>query len=129
MRSVDFREARQRVRIVEVLDLMSYQPRRLLGVQGRGPCPLHRSRSATSRAFAVHLSKNVYHCFVCGASGNALDLWAAWTRQSLYPAVLDLYRRLGREVPLLGSCRAASGAAWSVGAEQNPEETDPMPDP
>jgi DNA primase len=99
MRGIDFREARARVRIGEVLALMGCELRRLLGRQARGPCPLHRSRSATSRVFAVHLDKNVYHCFACGAGGNALDLWAAWTRQSLYAAVVDLYQRLGRDIP------------------------------
>ena len=51
--------------------------------------------------FAAHLGKNVYHCFRCGAGGNALDLWAALTRQSLYAAVVDLCERLGRPVPWL----------------------------
>ena len=101
MRSLDFAEARARVNIAEVLALMGYQPRQLLGPQGRGPCPLHRSRSPRSRVFAVHLHKNVYHCFACGAGGNALDLWAAWRRQTLYAAVLDLFDRLGRDVPWL----------------------------
>ena len=101
MRGIDFREARAQVRIAAVLDLIGFVPRQVLGAQARGPCPLHRSRSASSRVFAVHLSKNVYHCFACKARGNALDLWAAWTRQSLYAAVVDLYQRLGREIPWL----------------------------
>ena len=101
MRGVDFREARARVQIAEVLDLMSYQPRRIVGQQGRGPCPLHRSRSSASRVFAVHEHKNLFHGFVGGAGGNALDLWAAWTRQDLYAAVVDLFGRLGRDIPWL----------------------------
>jgi DNA primase len=106
MRGIDFREARAQVPIGAVLDLIGFEPRRVLGAQARGPCPLHRSRSATSRVFAVHLTKNVYHCFTCGAKGNALDLWAAWRRQNLYAAVVDLYQRLGREVPWL-SCHGS----------------------
>jgi len=101
MRSIDFAEARARLRIAEVLQLMNYEPRRFLGPQARGPCPLHGSRSASSRVFAVHGHKNVFHCFVCGAGGNALDLWAAWTRQDLYAAVVDLFQRLGRDLPRL----------------------------
>jgi DNA primase len=101
MPGIDYAEARTQVRIAEVLDLMGYQPRRIADRQGRGPCPLHRSQSPNSRTFAVHWHKNVYHCFACGAGGNALDLWAAWTRQKLYAAVLDLFHRLGREVPWL----------------------------
>ena len=41
------------------------------------------------------------YCFKCGAGGNALDLWVAVTRQPLHAAVLDLYSRLGRDVPWL----------------------------
>jgi hypothetical protein len=42
MPGIDFREARARVRIAEVLALMGSEPRRVLGGQARGPCPLHR---------------------------------------------------------------------------------------
>ncbi len=123
MRGIDFREARARVRIGEVLALMGYELRRLVGERARGPCPLHRSRSGTSRAFAVHLGKNVYHCFVCGAGGNALDLWAAWTRQSCYAAVVDLYQRLGREIPWLPVPRARTSATLLVCPRQTNEES------
>src|SRR5438552_10731475 len=58
MRGIDFREARAQVRIAAVLDLIGFVPRQVLGAQARGPCPLHRSRNASSRVFAVHLSKN-----------------------------------------------------------------------
>ena len=101
MRGIDFTEARARLRIAEVLGLMNYEPRRLVGQQARGPCPLHGSRSPGGRVFAVHWQKNIFHCFVCGAGGNALDLWAAWTRQDLYAAVVDLFQRLGRDIPWL----------------------------
>jgi DNA primase len=109
MRGIDFREARARLRIAEVLDLMGYQPRPIVAEQGRGPCPLHRSRSPTSRVFAVHRDKNVYHCFACGAGGNALDLWAAWTQQPLYAAVVDLFQRLGRDIPRLPALQTNEG--------------------
>lgn len=127
MRGIDFREARARVRIAEVLDLIGFEPRRVLGAQARGPCPLHRSRRATSRVFAVHLTKNLYHCFTCGAAGNALDLWAAWTRQRLYAAVVDLYQRLGREIPWRSSLGGPSVTALSV--SEPPTRSLTMPDP
>ena len=101
MPGIDFRRARAEIRLAEVLTLLDYQPRQRSGGQLRGPCPVHGSRSATSRSFAAHLGKNVWQCFVCQAHGNALDLWAAATRQRIYEAVLDLYQRLGRRPPLL----------------------------
>jgi DNA primase len=113
MPGIDYRRVRSQIRIAEVLELMGYRPRRCLGPQGRGPCPLHRSRSATSCCFAVHLGKNVYHCFRSEAKGNTLDLWAAWTGQKLHAAVLDLCQRLGRDVPWLAVSKNNKGEGMS----------------
>jgi DNA primase len=127
MPGIDFRAARAGVRIAEVLTLMRYPARRVLGGQVRGPCPLHRSQSRTSQVFAVHLNKQVYHCFRCGASGNALDLWAAWTQQCVYAAVVDLYERLGRDIPWLPA--APKGPALRGWCRQREKESQPMPEP
>jgi len=99
MPRIDFRQAREEIRLNAVLELLDYRAQQQTGEQLRGSCPVHGSRSATSRCFAAHLGKSVWHCFRCGACGNALDLWAAVTRQGIYEAVGDLYRRLGREAP------------------------------
>lgn len=99
MPGIDFREARARLPLAVVLELLGFVPRTRFGNQLRGSCPVHGSRSPRSRSFAAHLGRNVWHCFRCGAGGNALDLWAAVTRQPLHAAVLDLCARLGREVP------------------------------
>lgn len=94
---LDLRQARAEVRLAEVLALLGWTARARVGPQVRGPCPVHGSRAPTSRSFSAHLDKHVWQCFRCGASGNALDLWVQATRQPLYPAVLELYRRLGRQ--------------------------------
>jgi DNA primase len=106
MPGLDFREARARLRLAAVLDLLDFVPCSRCGNQLRGPCPVHGSHAPTSRSFAAHLGKNVWHCFRCGAGGNALDLWATVTRQELHAAVLDLCQRLGRDVPWLSPSRA-----------------------
>jgi DNA primase len=106
MPALDFREARAQLHVAEVLDLLGFEPNSCRGDQVRGPCPVHRSRRPASRSFAAHLGKNAWQCFRCGAGGNALDLWVAVTRQPLYAAVIDLYMRLGREVPWLRRARA-----------------------
>jgi DNA primase len=99
MPGIDFREARSRLRLAAVLDLLDFEPTVRHGDQLRGPCPVHRSRRPGSRSFAAHLGKDVWHCFSCGAGGNALDLWAIVSDQPLHAAVIDLCRRLGRDVP------------------------------
>jgi DNA primase len=101
MPGVDYRAVRALVSIGEVLDLLGVEPGTCVGSTWRGPCPLHGSRSPTSRSFEVHLGRNVYHCFRCGAAGNHLDLYAALTRQRLYAAAVDLCGKLQRDVPWL----------------------------
>jgi DNA primase len=117
MPGIDYRAARVLLPLADVLGLLGFVPAARHGPQLRGPCPLHRSRSAASRSFAAHLGQGAWHCFRCGAGGNALDLWAAATRQPLHAAVLDLCERLGRDVPWLPpGPRARAGGA-------------PMPEP
>jgi len=108
MSAIDYRRARAQFRLADVLALIGYELRSRQGQQGRGPCPLHGSRSATSRVFAVHLGKNLYHCFRCGAGGNALDLWAALSRLPLHAAVLDWCARLHHPVPWLDHVQPSS---------------------
>jgi hypothetical protein len=98
---LDCRQARAEVRLDEVLQLLGWKAQSRRGAQVRGACPVHRSQSPTSRVFAAHLERGIWQCFRGGAAGNALDLWAQVTGQGIYPAVLDLYRRLGRAVPWL----------------------------
>ena len=125
MPAIDYPAARAALRLGDVLALIDYQPCWRAGQQRRGPCPLHGSRSPTSRMFAAHLGKNVYHCFRCGAGGNALDLWAALTRLPLHAAVLDLCRRLGRPVPWLPPRVARAHKRYTPA----PKELKHMPEP
>ena len=122
MPGIDFRQARSQVRLAEVLRLLGGEACRRWGEQVRGPCPVHGSKGPRSRSFGAHLGRGVWHCFRCGAGGNALDLWAAVTRQPLYPAVLDLYARLGRAVPWLARPVAPGRAT-------RPKEKSSMPGP
>ena len=122
MPGIDFREARSRLPLSEVLELIGFEPRWRNGDEVRGPCPVHRSRTSTSRSFAAHLQKGVWQCFRCGAGGNVLDLWLAVTRQALHAGVIDLYTRLGRAVPWLPRTAVS---VRPVGRREKPT----MPDP
>jgi putative transposase len=101
--AIDFAAVRAAVNMVTVLGLLGFQARTTHGAQQRGPCPLHGSSAATSRCFSVNLADQIFHCFKCGRSGNALDLWAQATRQTPYDAALDLCQRLNIPLPLLRS--------------------------
>jgi DNA primase len=56
------------------------------------------STSGTSR-FSVKLAQQIFHCFKCARSSNALDLWAHATGQTAYDAALDLCQRVHVPVP------------------------------
>jgi len=128
MPGIDFRAARARLRLGEVLDLVGFVPRSRCGDQLRGPCPVQRSRAPGSRSFAVHRGKGVWHCFSGGAGGNTLDLWAAVTRQRVPAVVLDLCQRLGRDVPWLPRTRTVPAARVAAAARMPAQEIRSMPD-
>ena len=98
---LDFPALRAAASLAAVLQLLNFNPGSTKGPQQRGPCPLHGSTSGTSQSFSANLEANMFHCFKCGRSGNALDLWAGATGQSLYDAALDLCQRLQIEPPTL----------------------------
>jgi putative transposase len=98
--SIDFAAVRALITLAEVLGLLGFVPNSTHGDQQRGPCPVHGSTNATrSRCFSANHAESICHCFKCGAGGNALDLWAAATKQNVYDAAVDLCQRLGRPLP------------------------------
>jgi putative transposase len=99
--SIDFTAVRAAVTMAAVLQLLGFQANTVRGAQQRGPCPLHGSTTGTSSCFSANLDQNHFHCFKCGRSGNALDLWAQATQQTIYDAAIDLCQRLGITLPTL----------------------------
>ncbi len=58
--------------------------------------PRHRPAASASTS-----TEHTFHCFKCGRSGNALDLWAYANRLTIYDAAVDLCQRLNIPLPLL----------------------------
>lgn len=85
---VDFAALKQNVPLAPLLRQYQVRLRRSGRDQYRGCCPIHRGESHD--AFQVNLSKNVFHCFACGAHGTVLDFVAAMDRCSLREAALKL---------------------------------------
>jgi hypothetical protein len=94
---IDYLAIRGRISIGRVLELLGYQPLSQRGPQWRGPCPICCGGDVTAnpRCFSVHVGRDLFRCFRCGRAGNQLDLWAHVRGLSLYPATVDLCRRLG----------------------------------
>lgn len=66
------------------------------GANWFGLCPFHKERSPS---FSVRPSKGFYHCFGCGAHGDAID-WATKIQgMSFRDAVYEFSRRMGMRVP------------------------------
>lgn len=99
--AIDFATLRATISITQVLQLLHFTPCSDRHGQQRGPCPLHASNRSTARCFSVNTNAHTFHCFKCNRSGNALDLWAATQRLSIYDAALDLCQRLNIPLPTL----------------------------
>ena len=102
MPTIDFAELRRRVPIARVLALVAFRPVRRSGAELRGPCPIHRVGEPARRdrrSFAANVEKNVFRCFQCGAAGNALELYAAVQRTTIYRAAVELCQQLNIELP------------------------------
>jgi len=105
MPAIDFVELRRQLRLDQVLELLRCEVVWPCGGQVRGPCPVHGSTRPRSRVFRAHLERHCWHCFRCGARGNALELWLEVTKQPVYAGALDLCQRLNLEVPWLARAR------------------------
>jgi len=99
MRGIDFNRLRRDITMEEALNLLAFEPSHRTGDQWSGPCPFHEPRSRRGRPFSVNVALGRYDCHKCHRHGNQLELWAAFTHLSLYPAAIDLCRMLGREIP------------------------------
>ena len=66
------------------------------GKSYRGLCPFHAERTPS---FYVSPDKGVYHCFGCGASGNAFRFVMEMEKLSFPEAVEFLARRAGIPIP------------------------------
>jgi len=106
--AIDFAALRAAITMAQVLALLGFVPRSDYHGQQRGACPLHGSTHSTARCFSVNTNAHTFHCFKCGRSGNALELWAAAQRLSIYDAAIDLCQRLNIPVPTLAPSSTAN---------------------
>ncbi|GEK46225.1 DNA primase [Halomonas pacifica] len=65
-----------------------------------GLCPFHQEKTPS---FTVSQDKQFYHCFGCGAHGNALRFLMEYDKLRFPEAVEQLAGRLGMEVPREGA--------------------------
>ncbi len=85
MRITNLEPLKERIQIVEVLE--SYIDLYKAGVNFKACCPFHEERSAS---FIVSPEKNIYHCFGCGVSGDALKFLQEYKKLSFIEAVEEI---------------------------------------
>lgn len=79
-----------RVDIVQVID--RYVPLKKSGAEYEACCPFH---TEATPSFKVSPSKQIYHCFGCGANGDAIK----FMQEHLGMAFLEAVEALGGELP------------------------------
>lgn len=90
-------ELLHRTDIVELID--GYVPLKKRGNSFIACCPFHSEKTPS---FNVVAKKQFYHCFGCGASGNAISFAMNYLNQGFANAVETLASRLGMQVPREG---------------------------
>jgi DNA primase len=83
-----------RVDIVDLID--SYVPLKKSGSSYVARCPFHTEKTPS---FAVTRNKQLYHCFGCGAGGNAISFLMDYSHLDFVEAVEDLADFVGVPVP------------------------------
>ncbi|MDR2195374.1 MAG: DNA primase [Gallionellaceae bacterium] len=91
-----------RIDIVDVVE--RYVPLKKAGANYEARCPFHNDKSPS---FTVSRSKQFYHCFGCGAHGNAIGFLMEYNGMTFPDAVEDLARSIGVTVPRETSSVAA----------------------
>ncbi len=86
-----------RVDLVEIVN--SRVPLRRAGREFMACCPFHAEKTPS---FSVSPSKQFYHCFGCGAHGNAIGFLMDYERLEFLDAVEELARHAGLELPQRG---------------------------
>ncbi|MFP4560911.1 MAG: DNA primase [Thiohalorhabdus sp.] len=87
-------ELLDRADIVEVID--ERVPLKKQGANYKARCPFHEERTPS---FNVNPDRQIYHCFGCGAGGNALGFLMEYEHLRFPEAVRELAGRYGLEVP------------------------------
>ena len=82
---------------VDVVDVVSrYVQLKKAGANFQGLCPFHTEKTPS---FSVSPTKQFYHCFGCGAHGNAIGFLMAYAGLGYVDALKDLASGVGMQVP------------------------------
>jgi len=101
-----------RVDLVDLID--EHVPLKKAGANYVACCPFHNEKSPS---FTVSPSKQFYHCFGCGAHGNAIGFLIEYSGLGFVDAVRELAGRAAMEVPDARGTASGRGPQSQVLAE------------
>ncbi|HEX7053560.1 MAG TPA: DNA primase [Burkholderiales bacterium] len=82
---------------VDIVDVVSrYVQLKKGGANYLGLCPFHSEKTPS---FTVSPTKQFYHCFGCGAHGNAIGFLMSYASMGYVDAIKDLASQVGMQVP------------------------------
>jgi DNA primase len=99
-----------RVDIVDVVD--RHVKLKKAGANFQACCPFHNEKTPS---FSVSPTKQFYHCFGCGAHGNAIGFLMEYQGLAYPEAIRALAETVGMPVPETRGARVKSGEAQSPG--------------
>ncbi|EIA1340641.1 DNA primase [Vibrio parahaemolyticus] len=80
-------------------------------------CPFHNEKTPS---FSVSQEKQFYHCFGCGAHGNAIDFMMEFERLEFVEAIEELASYLGLDIPR--EQRSGGGGQFKSGPQASSSE-------
>ena len=99
---------------VDVVDIVGRSVQlKKAGANFSGLCPFHGEKTPS---FTVSPSKQFYHCFGCGAHGNAISFLMEYQGLGYVDAVRELAQGVGLKMPEFQRERSYSGARAGEGA-------------
>src|ERR1700690_4027991 len=82
---------------VDIVELISARvPLRRAGRSFKACCPFHQEKTPS---FIVNPDKQIFHCFGCGAGGNAFSFLMKFEKKDFLEVVEELAETVGVEIP------------------------------
>lgn len=82
---------------IDIVDIINrHVPLKRAGSLFSACCPFHEEKTPS---FTVTPARQTYHCFGCGAHGNAIDFLIEYNNLNFPEAVEELARQAGMEIP------------------------------
>ena len=88
-------QIQSRLDIVEIVS--GYMPLKKVGTNFKGLCPFHQEKTPS---FTVSSTKQIYHCFGCGAGGDLISFVMAQEKIEFMEALQMLAEKSGVKLPV-----------------------------